>query len=62
MEQSDVAGTGPAPRPDVPVAERVRVAAAARRRRRRVTAGGSAVLVAAAALLASRPRRMANGC
>jgi hypothetical protein len=54
VEQPDVAGHGPALRPDVPVVEQVRVAAAARRRRRRLTAGGSAVLVAAVALLASR--------
>ena len=54
MAQPDVAGDGPALRPDVPVEEQVLVAAATRRRRRRLAAGGSAVLVAAAALLASR--------
>jgi hypothetical protein len=54
VEQPDVAGHGPALRPDVPVAEQVRVAVVARRRRRRLTAGGSAVLVAAAAVLATR--------
>jgi hypothetical protein len=54
VEQPDVAGHGPALRPDVPVAEQVRIAAAARRRRRRLTAAGSAVLVAAAAVLAGR--------
>ncbi|HEY6748185.1 MAG TPA: hypothetical protein VI357_21015 [Mycobacteriales bacterium] len=52
MTQPDIAGDGPALRPDVPVEEQVRVAAQARRRRRRLIAGGSAVLVAAAALLA----------
>src|SRR5215207_7569680 len=54
VEQPDVAGHGPALRPDLPVEDQVRVAAAARRRRRRWTAAGSAVLVAAAALLAGR--------
>jgi hypothetical protein len=54
VEQPDIAGHGPALRPDVPVEEQIRVAAQARRRRRRLTAGGAAVLVAAAALLAGR--------
>lgn len=54
MDQPDVAGSGPALRPGVPVEEQVRVAVAARRRRRRVALGGCAVLVVAAAVLAAR--------
>ena len=54
MDQPDVAGSGPALRPELPVEEQVRVAVAARRRRRRVAVGGCAVLVGAAAVLASR--------
>jgi hypothetical protein len=54
VERPDVAGHGPALRPDVPVEEQVREAAAAARRRSRLVAAGSAVLVAVAALYAVR--------
>jgi hypothetical protein len=54
VDEPDVAGSGPALRPGVPVEEQVRVAVGARRRRRRVAVGGCAVLVVAAAVLASR--------
>ena len=55
VERRDVAGHGPALRPDVPVEEQVRqAAAAARRRRSRLLAGGSVALVAVAALYAVR--------
>ena len=55
VDRPDVAGHGPALRPDVPVEEQVREAAeAARRRRSRLVAGGFAALVAVAALYAVR--------
>jgi hypothetical protein len=54
VERPDLAGHGPALRPDMPVEEQVRQAAAAARRRRSRLVAGFAALVAVAALYAVR--------